>query len=223
MKFQALSLRAGIAIPVLYFGSVFVAWLFYPGFSFVRQYASELGADGAPHPQILNIGLMLLGVVAVIAGFGFRHALRHLGAPEIPTRWTWCIIAMFGLAMWFAGFYPHPDWRHFGFGLSFPLLGGPAMLAAALWRRSEAKVLNRYLICTNIFMVTMVAIMFATGRSQVAGLCQLLYSLTAITWMGVSAYMLSLYVSHESHARQTIPAQSSCAVLGVSDTHNKAK
>lgn len=200
MKLEALSLRVGIAVPVLYFGSVFVASLFYPGFSFVRQYASELGADGAPHPQILNVGLMLVGLAAMFTAFGFWRALRSLNAGAIPKRWTWCIIAMFGVAMWFAGFYPHPDWRHSGFGLSFPLLGGPAMLAAALWNRNEAKMLNRYLICTNIFMVAMVAIMFGTGRTQFAGLCQLLYSIAAISWMGVSAYMLSRYVTNGSNA-----------------------
>ena len=100
MKLEALSLRVGIAVPILYFGSVFVASFFYPGFSFVRQYASELGADGAPHPQILNIGLMLVGLAAMFAAFGFWRALRRLDAGAIPKRWTWCIIAMFGVFGW---------------------------------------------------------------------------------------------------------------------------
>ncbi|MEZ6103624.1 MAG: DUF998 domain-containing protein [Pirellulaceae bacterium] len=212
MKLEALSLRAGIAVPVLYFGTVFLASLFYPSFSLVGQYASELGAEGAPHPQILNIGLMLVGFAAMFAAYGFWRALRHLDASAIPKRWTWCIIVMFGVAMWFAGFYPHPDWRHFGFGLSFPLLGGPAMLAAALWNRSEATTLNRYLIGTNIFMVAIVAIMFATGRTQFAGLLQLLYSLAAISWIGVGAYMLSCYVTNTAADRQA--SQNGTKILG---------
>jgi hypothetical membrane protein len=64
-KPETISLRLGVAIPFLYFGSVALGAPFYPGFSFVRQFASELGADEAPHPRILNTGLMLLGVVSL--------------------------------------------------------------------------------------------------------------------------------------------------------------
>src|SRR5262245_30582450 len=56
------ALGAGVAVPVIYFGSVAAAALAYPEFSFAQQFASELGAEGAPHPWILNSGIILVGV-----------------------------------------------------------------------------------------------------------------------------------------------------------------
>ena len=198
LPLELLALRVGIAVPILYFGTLFVAWLHDPGFSFVRQYASELGADGAPHPQVLNRGLYLVSAASLIAAFGYWRGLRRLGAGAIATRWTSCIVVLFGVAMGFAGFYPHPDWRHSGFGTGFFLLGGPAMLAASLWRRSEARALRRYLISTNLVMLVMVLVLLGAGRTAMAGLCQLLYTLAAIPWIGVGAHALTRYRSHAS-------------------------
>jgi len=39
-------LTVGVLMPALYFAALFVAGAFYPGFSHVRQVASDLGADG---------------------------------------------------------------------------------------------------------------------------------------------------------------------------------
>lgn len=37
-----------VAVPFLYFGTVLVSALFYPGYSHTAQYASELGAAIPP-------------------------------------------------------------------------------------------------------------------------------------------------------------------------------
>src|SRR5262245_26732 len=122
-KLEVISLKAGLAIPFLYFGSLVVAGLFHPGFSFIRQFASELGADGAPHPHILNAGIIVVGAASLIAAPGYWCALSHLGARPIPARLTCYIIAMFGVAMLMAGIFPIPNYlMHSGFGLSMPIL-----------------------------------------------------------------------------------------------------
>jgi hypothetical membrane protein len=87
-KLETISLRLGVAIPFHYFGSVALGALFYPGFRFVRQFASELGADEAPRPRIRNTGLMLLGVVSLASVFGSWRALQRVGSNPIPVRWT---------------------------------------------------------------------------------------------------------------------------------------
>jgi hypothetical membrane protein len=206
-RFEALALQLGMVIPILYFGSVLAAAFFYPGFSFVRQYASELGADGAPHPRILNGGLMLLGVASVIAAAGLWCGLRRLGARPLPARWTGWIVALFGTAMGFAGYYPHPDWRHSGFGTSFLVLGGPILLATALRERREARALRLYLLGTNVCMIVLAAALLLTGHSPYAGLLQLLYSLAAIPWMGIGAFALSRYLSRMPAASWVEPRE----------------
>jgi hypothetical protein len=50
-RFRRLALQSGVCLPFLYFGTVIVASLFVPGYSHVRQAASELGMAGVPHPQ----------------------------------------------------------------------------------------------------------------------------------------------------------------------------
>lgn len=201
-KHEIISLKAGIAIPFIYFGSVLLAAVFYPGFSFTRQFASELGADGSPHPNILNVGLMLVGVASLIASFGFWRALRHLGAKPVPARLTCYLIAMFGVAILMAGIFPIPSiLLHSGFGLSMPIMIGPVVLATALKQRDDARPLRNYLLLTNILMAAFLVFYLAATRTKCAGLGQLLYSLTAIPWMGISAYLLSTYVSKEHNER----------------------
>jgi hypothetical membrane protein len=154
-KLESMSLWSGVAIPFIYFCSVALGALFHPRFSFVHQFASELGAAETPRPQILNIGLMLLGCASLAAVFGFWRALQHAGANPIPARWTCLVLPGFAVAMFMAGLFPMPNIRHFGFGLSFLLLGGPLVLAAALSNRIETKSLRRFLIVTNILIVVM--------------------------------------------------------------------
>lgn len=191
-KHEVIALKAGVAIPFFYFGSVVASALFYPGFSFVRQFASELGAVGAPHPQILNAGLVMVGVMSLIAAFGFWRAFGHLDARPILARLTCYVVGMFGVGILMAGIFPIPNYlMHSGFGLSLPVIIGPVLLAAALKARRDARRLRNYLLVTNILIVVMLVFYIACTHTDFVGIGQLLYSLTAIPWMGVSAYALS--------------------------------
>lgn len=197
-KYEIILLKAGIAIPFLYFGSIVAGALFYPGFSFVRQFASELGADGSPHPHILNVGIIMVGVASIMATFGFWRALRCLSARPIPAHLTCYFIAMFGVAMLMAGIFPIPNYlMHSGFGLSVPIMIGPVLLAAALKNLDAARRLRKYLLLTNVLMAALLVFYLSTTNTKIVGLGQLLYSLAAIPWMGVSAYLLTSYVSKE--------------------------
>ncbi|MGI9516056.1 MAG: DUF998 domain-containing protein, partial [Pirellulaceae bacterium] len=75
-----LLLLAGVSVPFLYFGTLIVSSLFYPGYSHVTQYASELGSAKASWPMIFNGGIILTGVASVVAGFGFYGALTSMGS-----------------------------------------------------------------------------------------------------------------------------------------------
>ena len=189
-RLESRALAAGMAVPVLYFASVVAGAMAYPGFSFSRQFASELGSPGAPHPWILNSGIIGVGLAAIISALGFRRALLRRAALATPTRWFSAIVAMFGIAIVMAGIFPHPDWRHSGFGLSFPIIGGPAVLAAALWKREDCRVLRRYLLVTNVLMIVTIVAFVGATHSPVVGLCQLLYTVAAIPWIGVAAWVL---------------------------------
>jgi hypothetical membrane protein len=189
-RLGAISLTLGVLVPVIYFAALATARAFYPGFSFVRRWASEMGAADAPHPHVLNVGLMALGVVTLLSVYGFWRGLRAAGAGPVATRWTCIVVVGFAVAMFMAGRYPMPDWLHFGFGLSFLLLVGPAIMSRALSKRDDAGGLRRYLLLTNAAMVVLVFATVSAGRGPFRGVCQLGYSLAAIPWIGVSAYKL---------------------------------
>ena len=53
---DVICLRMAMAVPFLYLGTLLVSAHFYPGYSHVRQAASELGMAGAPRPEIFNVG-----------------------------------------------------------------------------------------------------------------------------------------------------------------------
>jgi len=220
-KHEVISLKTGIAIPFLYFGSLVAAARFYPGFSFVRQFASELGADGAPHPHILNVGIIMVGVASLIATFGYWCALSRLGARPIPARLTCYFTAMFGVAMLMAGIFPIPNYlMHSGFGLSMPIMIAPVLLATALKNRGDTRQLRNYLLLTNILMAAFLVFYLGTTHTKIVGLGQLLYSIAAIPWIGVSAYALSSYVSKESLDR--LPAAASDPLCAAGEPGHRA-
>ena len=73
---QIILLVAGASVPVLYFGTILIASLFYPGYTQVRQFASELGAHGPPHTTIFNLGMITYGCAEMAASQGIFGACR---------------------------------------------------------------------------------------------------------------------------------------------------
>jgi hypothetical membrane protein len=190
-RFEKVALVSGVAAPLLYFGSVVTAALSYPGFSLIRQFASELGANDAPHPLILNVGVVLSGVATILAGAGFRMALARLGARDVWRRWASITTAALGAALGVAGLFPLPNWWHYvGSSLAFPAILAPLLLALALRQCPQARGLRWYLVVNNVLMV-LAYFAFVCGRgSNILGLLQLLYTLLAIPWVAVAAYVL---------------------------------
>src|SRR3982751_6698643 len=64
-------LRLGVLVPFVYYGTQAAAAPFFPHFSFVGTTASEIGSSLSRHPAIFNVGIMALGVIALLASAGF--------------------------------------------------------------------------------------------------------------------------------------------------------
>src|ERR1035437_5631195 len=108
------SLRIGVAIPFVYFSSIVIAGLFYPGYNHARQFASELGAAGAPHPWIFNTGLGLTGAFQMIAAFGFWRAFHNAKLNPILGGIAAATLCCSGLAGMISAYFPMPGPRHGG-------------------------------------------------------------------------------------------------------------
>lgn len=186
-------LWAAIAVPFLYYGTLLVSAAFYPGYSHVTQYASELGSSQARYPEIFNIGTILGGVVAIAASFGVYHAAVAVGARRILVLVAAVCLALFGVGGIFGGMFPMPDPRHGGFGLGMAIHLVPLLLAFAFWKLRELRALATFLLVSGIVMLGLFAIMMGVGslvtRSNV-GLFQRAYSLTVFPWIGITGYAL---------------------------------
>jgi hypothetical membrane protein len=209
------ALLAAIASPVLYFESVIAAGLATPGFSFTRQFASEIGMAGMPHAGAFNAGVMLGGVCALVGAFGFALALRRVSQSGVGARWAPVTVASLGVALVVAAMFPLPDIRHvIGSSLGFPLLAGPVLLAHALRRNAQARRLRVYLLITDVLLLAALVGFFSSSGGNFKGLSQFLYTLVAIPWIGVSAISLLRFRAEGSdlcaglkttHARQVVP------------------
>lgn len=184
-------LCAAVAAPIVYFSTVIVASLFYPGYSHMSQYASELGSASAAHPAIFNAGIMLLGVLSILGGIGYHLGLRSLKAGMALSLLTGLIVALFGVSMILGGLFPMPDERHGGFGLGLGVHLGPLLLLVALRKRRGLGGLKLFLAATTVLMVALFAVMMGVGelvtRANV-GIFQRAYALTLFPWIGVGAW-----------------------------------
>jgi hypothetical membrane protein len=193
VRFTVWSLRAGVLVPILYFGTLIGSSLTYPGYNHARQYASELGSSSAPYPQLFNAGIILTALAVLASLPGFRAVLRALNA-NTAAGWLFLItLGAFGIGTLMGGLFPMPDPRHTGFGLGFAVHLAPALLAFALWRTPASQRLKVFLIATCVASLVMFAIMMGVGslvRRANVGVFQRIYALTIIPWIGISAYAL---------------------------------
>lgn len=186
-------LRAGVLVPFLYFGTVIAASFFYPGYSHVRQYASELGSSAARYPALFNSGILLTGVALLLGAAGLAGALRKLGLNRVLS-WLFVItVGGFGIGMVMGALFPMPDPRHGGFGLGMGIHLAPALLGFAFWRDPHARGLRLYLFATAIAGLVLFAIMMGIGgfvtRANV-GVFQRVYAIALIPWIGVASHAI---------------------------------
>ena len=77
---------AGIAVPIIYFGCQILAAPYFPGYSFLDRDASTLGSDGSTFPLVFNAGVIITGILALIAAGGYFNKLRQIDVSQ-SVRW----------------------------------------------------------------------------------------------------------------------------------------
>lgn len=186
-------LGAGIAVPILYLAALMLGAAFFPGYSHVTRYASELGGPEATVPAIFNTGIIAMGVAGVLAGVGYARALRELGSGSLPAMLSGVTIALWGVAMILGGAYPMPDDRHGGYGLGLGLQVAPLLVLWGLRRAPGLRAPKCFLVVIFVVMTVMISIMMGVGelvtRANV-GLWQRANVLASIPWIGIVAYWL---------------------------------
>lgn len=187
-------LAAAVLVPVLYYTALLATPLFWPGYSHVRQYASELGSAASPRPEVFNGLIIAAGVAAILAGGGFFLALKRLGGRPLASFLAGFALLLWGVAFVMGGAFPMPDPRHNGFGLALAMHLVPLFI---LWALKGTAHRNLKALALGVFVVSaaLILVMFDVGgmhlvRRANVGLWQRAYSLSAIPWIGVAGLML---------------------------------
>ena len=187
------ALVAGVAVPFLYFGAQLLTAPFHPGYDFVRQVASELGAPPSGAPWIFNTGAILTGVATLVAAYGCWRALPRVGAPRITIVLLVAALVATGLAGIQAGSFPLPDPRHNPGWLGMGLFAMLPLLALAFMRAPRARAFRLYLLASALLFLLQFPLREGVGGFDPAasgGLLQRLLALAVYPPIGVASLFL---------------------------------
>lgn len=110
-----------------------------PGYSHMRQFASELGMADAAHPRAFFVIVFVEAVLLVMAGWYGYRAVRKLTGRAKLAGVIGVFLACLGANYFFVAFFPLPDPRHSGFGIALFVFFVPWLLAWAFWSYPGAR------------------------------------------------------------------------------------
>lgn len=152
-------LIAAMSVPVIYFGAQVVSAPSYEGYRWVQQLASELGTEGKRSAVIFNAGMLLVGVLTLIAAPAFWLALKPEGASGTETVAVALTLVSSGGATVWAALHPLPSGSHNPglWGIGTVLF--PAALAWAMRRMSDSAAVRIFLwVSFSLAVMTLVGI-----------------------------------------------------------------
>jgi hypothetical membrane protein len=157
-------LWSGVLVPALYFGAQLARGPFVEGYSFRRNAASDLGAVGVPGASWFNAMAIASGLAAIVASFGWWHALDHWAVGGIRRSLLCLALVSIGVASIAAGAFPLPDERHGGGALGAGLFALPLLLVLATMRSQVVTWIRRYAVA-NLLLFVLAALLLsgATG------------------------------------------------------------
>lgn len=158
---RAILLAAGVAIPFVYFATLFGVGAVTPGFDHGAQLPSELGRDGMANAALFNVGLIAVGLCGLLASAGLWLGLRASGTNAILALLIALTVACLGVSMVMAGAFPLPNPLHYGFNI----IAG--MLLTGLFATFALKGVARWIALLG-FVAGLVALALNAGVGGIA-------------------------------------------------------
>jgi hypothetical protein len=156
------ALGMGVAVPFLYFGIQIAAAPFFSNYSFLARDASTLGSNGSRLPALFNIGSLAVGIVTLIASWGFFRAFRLLKVRNAIASLATLALVTCGLGSINAFLFPLPDPRHTGSVLALAAAGTlllPFLLPLSLRKFLERGPIAAYFIANIVAMFALFPVM----------------------------------------------------------------
>ena len=185
----------GIASPILAYVSVGVAALTWPGFDHATQYISELGGEAAPHPAIFNVGVLVSGAGAGVAGIGFGLSVLALGGARISAAIIALCFGLAGVGLVLSSLYPWPDPRHLAINLGLGIQIAPLAMVWALRRIEGMGRLRVFLLVVFVVMAVLTVltkhlIFKGLVNDDNVGWWERAFAIVLVGWTGIAAYAL---------------------------------
>lgn len=192
-----LDLWCAIALPIAYFGLQLAFGLVREDYDWRSQPASALGAIGAPNADIVNLGVISVGCLALAAGAAHYAALRDARVAFSARVAAAAGLGAFGLSSIAAGLHPLPDPRHGAWGsLALLLLAyGPVMLLATRRRSSFStfRVVTILCLCKLLLITPVMAGVWPGVAANDRGVLQRAVALALLLppAFGAAAFLIS--------------------------------
>lgn len=202
----------GVAGPLYYIGFVAVLGALWPGYDPVRQTQSELGAVGAPHGLLMNVGgFMALGVIILVFAAMYHVALRASPWKLLAT----VLLVVAGLGMITVGFFPcdtgcvdvtRTSELHSTFSMPGAIgLPAAAMLSSVAFR-SDGRLGSTWQASSfllGLAALTSGPIIAADVLPEHLGLLQRAAMWTPVLWMSAVSLRLSAGAKPAGHPRSS--------------------
>lgn len=196
-------LFAAVAVPVTYFGAQAVAAPFFPEYSVLTVSASDLGSDRSFRPEVLNIGAILTGLLALLGSAGLAIALPRVCAARVLSWLLAACVASIGFAAAWAGLHPLPSTQHDPGVLGAGMFAAP-FVSALLALRVEHFARLRWALCTNLVAFGLCAWVLSGAAglnlAHYAGLAQKLFAVVCFVPPAVIAFVTLEHLQRQRSA-----------------------
>jgi hypothetical membrane protein len=142
-------LAAAVAVPLTYFGAQAAAAPFFPEYSALTVSASDLGSDRSLRPEVLNVGAILTGFLALLGSVGLAVAVPRVSTAKVLSWLLAACVASIGFAAAWAGLHPLPSTQHDPGVLGAGMFAAP-FASALLAVRVERFAALRWALCMNL-------------------------------------------------------------------------
>lgn len=197
-------LIVGVAAPLLALAAVLTAVAAHPNYDHARQYLSELGAPGAPASIVFNGGVLIAGLMTILAGVGFGLGIMALSKARAAGLMTALAFVLAGIGLVIGGAVPYPEQLHneaMNLGLGIQL--APLLILWGLWTRKDMPRLKIFLaavfgVMAVLTVLTKHLLWPGTVNDANVGWWERGYAFVLVGWVGVAAFVLERRLKSEN-------------------------
>lgn len=189
-------LGLGICIPFVWFSTVIILGSLNPAYSYMSNWASDLGRIEAPHHVIFNSIIIFSGFLFLLTGVGLYYSVTHITGRNVLAVIIGSFVAIFGVNYFIAALFPLPDPLHSGYSIGMVMFNVPLLFIWAFCRIKGSRSFKIIQLFFYILILLINLILMGVGglaNDMNKGLFQRIQALILYSWLAYSCYWLIKY------------------------------